>query len=136
MKNTEKLVVFMREKKGEIVKVAGTKFGELHFTEEDAEELLGLSEDTAEEIYVRIKKEVDLFDTDGFSSGTCPFCYIVSDNCNICKYGERHKKCLTFDSDYQKLFAEFMRRNVYFDEILPNDFYKGLIKEIEKQVDM
>ncbi len=106
-----------------------------YFTNDDIEYIRAMDKDKLELVWDMIKYYVDDFKY-GFGCHTCPFCIYCSiyhDGCIfkilciLCPYGKVHGVCDDDDSDFRKI----INSKNFSHSMVTNEFYKGLIQEIE-----
>lgn len=130
----DKIIWFMLGKATIVKEICDVEY----FTNDDIESIRMLDKDRLKFVWEMIMCYVDDF-TCGLEDMTCPYCiyyyidafdyYVV---CRECSYGKLHGFCGKVDSDYRKI----INSKKFSNDIFPNKFYKGLIRDIENYTEV
>ena len=129
MSAKSKLIAFMQYKANQLFKASNINY----FTEKDQKDIEKWDNISCKKIWNFIVKEIER-GKEGLSARLCPYCIkyrIWSNECENyeCEYGKRHGFCYQSDSDFQKIKEECNDH-----ELLPNKWYKKIIKRIEDEI--
>ena len=130
MEVSEKIIWFMLGKAEKVKEICDVEY----FTNEDIEYIRVMDKDKLEFAWDMIRWYVDDFEY-GLGGPASPFCIYYCREimgreriyCALCPYGKLHGICSEADSDYKKI----VESKNFSSDMFPNEFYKGLIRDIE-----